>query len=87
METPNFEKRQFTSTEEAVQKFFMENEIDKLSFDTEEEAQNHVNFINKKYGDIAFVVEDRGLFSVKFKVDHLGKGFEGSEDSGLERAA
>lgn len=91
METPNFEKRVLNEKEEAVMRFFEETEIEKLSFDTEEEAELKVNEINAKYGDIAFVAEDRGKFSVKFNVSHLGEGFkkydsENKED-GLEEAA
>ncbi len=79
METPNFEKREFTPTEDAIQKFFAETEIDKLTFNTQEEAEAHVNKINREYGDISFVAEDRGGFAVKFKAEHLGEGFKKPE--------
>ncbi|MEZ4210925.1 MAG: hypothetical protein R3B39_01345 [Candidatus Paceibacterota bacterium] len=84
-------KRELTEKEEAVMRFFEETEIEKLSFDTEEEAKDRVDMINAKYGNIAFVAEDRGKFSVKFNVSHLGEGFkkydsENRED-GLEEAA
>ncbi len=91
METPNFEKRVLNEKEEAVLRFFEETEIDKLSFDTEEEAKDRVDMINAKYGEIAFVAEDRGKFSVKFNVSHLGEGFKkydsGNIEDGLEEAA
>ncbi len=92
--TPNLqfnEKREFTSKEDAIQKFFLENEIDKLTFDTREEAQSHVDKINREYGDISFVAEDRGGFAVKFENSHLGEGFKKAEstesDMGLDKAA
>lgn len=85
-------KREFNSKEDAIQKFFAENEIDKLTFDTQEEAQADVDKINREYGDIAFVAEDRGGFAVKFEHPHLGEGFKNSEDdtsnfSNLDKAA
>ncbi len=77
--TPNLEfnkKREFTPTEDAIARFFAENEIDKLNFSTPEEAKAHVDMINGKYGNISFVAEDRGGFSIKFRRSHLGDGFE-----------
>ena len=75
----------------AITKFFIENEIDTLSFDTPEEAQTHVDMVNKKYGDIAFVTPDAGKFTVKFKAEHLGEGFEeykpGSQSEDMAEAA
>ncbi len=94
--TSNFEKeREFKSKEEAVTAFFIENDVNKLSFDTPEEAKLHVELINKKYGDIAFIAEDRSSFVIKFKVSHLGEGFEeyspengkNGRESDLEKAA
>lgn len=80
METPNLKPKNEQMTEgqikEAITKFFSENEIDKLTFDTQAEAKAHVDMINAKYGDIAFVAEDRGGFAVKFKAVWLGEGFE-----------
>lgn len=99
METPNLNPKNEQMTEwqikEAITKFFSENEIDKLTFDTQAEAKAHVDMINAKYGDIAFVAEDRGGFAVKFKASHIGAGFEeykpeenGDEDNfDLEKAA
>jgi hypothetical protein len=95
METPKFQKKQFRYREDAITAFFAENEIDKLNFITPEEAKLHVDLINKEYGNIAFVAEDRGGFAVKFKTSHLGEGFEeykpeekmSEQNSGIEKAA
>ncbi len=91
MEKSNFENAKKEVTRDQILKFFIENDIDKLNFDTLEEAEAHVNLINNQYGDIAFVAEDMGGFAVKFKVEHLGEGFEGyksgDEDSELNKAA
>ncbi|MDQ5883277.1 MAG: hypothetical protein QG654_190 [Patescibacteria group bacterium] len=89
------EKREFTSKEEAIQKFFIENEIDKLTFSTQKEAESKVEEINSEYGDISFVAEDRGGFAIKFRDSHLGEGFEeykseekgGEQNSDIEKAA
>ena len=91
--TPNLEfnkKREFTPTEDAIARFFAENEIDKLNFSTPEEAKARVDMINAKYGEISFVAEDRGGFAVKFKTSHLGEGFaenKSEQNSDLEKAA
>jgi len=98
MQKPDLsKKREFTSTQDAIVAFFAENDVDKLNFDTPEEAKLHVDLINKKYGDIAFVAKDRKGFSVKFKDLHLGEGFDeyklddkeryGNGNSDLEKAA
>lgn len=94
METPNLKPKNEQMTEdqrlEAITKFFIENEIDKLTFNTPEEAKAHVDMINSKYGNIAFVAEDRGGFAVKFEASHLGEGFLNDKDLGgsdLEKAA
>jgi hypothetical protein len=84
------EKRVFASKQDAIVAFFAENEIDKLTFDTPTEAQAHVDMINNKYGDIAFVAEDRGGFAVKFREHHLGDGlseYKGEGESDIEKAA
>ena len=95
METPKFQKRQFTPTEDAITRFFIEKDLKSLNYRTPEEAQAYVDEINTEYGDIAFVSEDRGGFAVKFKAEHLNheskeykpeeKGNNGNID--LEKAA
>ncbi|MDQ5901605.1 MAG: hypothetical protein QG580_320 [Patescibacteria group bacterium] len=93
METPNFKIKNEQMTDEqrleAITKFFTENDIDKLTFDTEAEAKAHVDMINSKYGSISFVAEDRGGFAVKFEASHLGEGFpnNNADGSDLEKAA
>lgn len=95
METPKFQKREFTPTEEAITKFFIEKDVKNLNYKTPEEAKAYVDEINAEYGDISFVAEDRGGFSVKFRASHLGEGFEeykpeANDDNGtsdLEKAA
>jgi hypothetical protein len=76
--TPNLKPKQEMTDEqrkEALAKFFSETEIDQLTFSTQEEAKAHVDMVNAKYGDISFVEEDRGGFTVKFRGSHLGEGF------------
>lgn len=76
METPRFQKREFTPTEDAVARFFTEKDIKSLNYSTAEKAKAYVDEINAEYGDISFVAEDRGGFAVKFKALGLGEGFE-----------
>ncbi|MEZ4114384.1 MAG: hypothetical protein R3B65_03010 [Candidatus Paceibacterota bacterium] len=66
------EKREFSSTEESI---FIEKGDETINFDTLEEAKSNVDEINAKYGDISFVAEDRGKFSVKFNEAHSGSWF------------
>ncbi|MEZ4103465.1 MAG: hypothetical protein R3B55_02850 [Candidatus Paceibacterota bacterium] len=83
------EKREFSSTEESILKFFIEKGDETINFDTLEEAKSKVDEINAKYGDISFVAEDRGKFSVKFNEAHLGAGFKKEkieEESEVEKS-
>ena len=75
MEKEFFNPQGDKTKQDAILRFFEETEIDKLHFDTRGEAEAHVNMVNEKYGDIAFVAEDRGKFSVRFKAQQIGEGF------------
>lgn len=57
---------EFAATEDFEQNFL---------FATIEEALAKSKEINERYGDISFVVEDRGQFAVKFDMEVFGKDF------------
>lgn len=89
----NLENHQ-NGLQDQVRKYFEEHDIDtfKTDFDTYEEAQAKSEEINSGYGAISFVAEDRGKFSVKFRLHHLGQGFEEykpaeQDDSDMAKAA
>lgn len=70
------EKPKVESTEERVIRYHSEQDPENLLFKTAEEAKLKVDEINGKYGDISFVAQDRGEFAVKFRMLHMGEGFQ-----------
>lgn len=72
---PNEKERkilEFAVTEDFEQNFL---------FATMDEALAKSKEINDKYGDISFVVEDRGQFAVKFDMELFGKDFPNKHKS------
>ncbi len=74
----NMEGQPQFNVEAAIEKFLKEEDVNKLTYEKEEEAFAEVDRINKKYGNISFVYKAKDIegFTIKFRDPHLGEYLE-----------